>query len=90
MKNLTKKDLVVIHLLRHKNISGLEALNLYQTYRLATVIYSLRNQGAVIQTVNEQHRDGFHARYFLVDDHSLFSIINQNTKIALNTVFKRS
>ena len=55
--------MILNHLIKHKHITPLVALNLYGCYRLASVIHRLRNKGYIIDTRIEPEG---HARYSLI------------------------
>ena len=49
-KKLTQKDKVLAHLQENKKINPLEALNLYGSFRLGAIIFTLREEGHNIET----------------------------------------
>lgn len=53
------------HLREHGSITDLEALRLYRIRRLSGRIYEIRGAGWTIETRNEPHDGGYHARYVL-------------------------
>jgi len=53
----TKIKQVLKHLQTRKSITQLEAANLYGAYRLASIIFNLREQGYNIVTINESKKD---------------------------------
>lgn len=53
------------HLVEHGSITDLEALDLYRIRRLSGRIYELRGADWPIETRNEPHAGGYHARYVL-------------------------
>ena len=56
-KKQTKQDKVLTHLQTHGNITPLEALNEYGSFRLGAIIFNLRKEGYDITTniVPKQH-----------------------------------
>lgn len=67
-RKATHIENILGHLIDHQHISGLEALKEYGCYRLAPVIYNLRNAGIEITTAREKHggqNQGRHGRYHL-------------------------
>ena len=65
--NNTHQTQVLAHLKQGKTISPVEAINLYNCYRLSAVINRLRNVGHDIATHSEPNLNGkgIHARYEL-------------------------
>ena len=49
-KKTSKKDKVLTHLQTHGNITPLEALNEYGSFRLGAIIFNLRKEGHDITT----------------------------------------
>ena len=49
-KKLPQKDKVWAHLIENKKINPLEALNLYGSFRLGAIIFTLREEGHNIET----------------------------------------
>ena len=49
-KKETKQDKVLTHLQTYGNITPLEALNLYGSFRLGALIFNLRKEGYEIET----------------------------------------
>ena len=58
---------VLDHLKQGRTLTQADAIELFQCYRLSSVIHILRNQGYDIVTYNERNtrRKGTHARYEL-------------------------
>ncbi|HEY4756034.1 MAG TPA: helix-turn-helix domain-containing protein [Ignavibacteriaceae bacterium] len=52
-----KKRLIAEHLKRGESITGLQALALYDAYRLSSTINRLRNEGLKIETTMIQRDD---------------------------------
>ncbi len=65
--NHTHQTQVLDHLKKGQTISPVEAINLFNCYRLSAVINRLRNVGYDIATHNEPNLNGrgTHARYEL-------------------------
>lgn len=65
--NHTHQTQVLDHLKKGRTISPVEAINLFNCYRLSAVINRLRNVGYDIATHNEPNLNGrgTHARYEL-------------------------
>lgn len=57
---------VLAHLEQYGSISPLEAMRKYMIHRLAARVLELRKLGWPIETVNEKHEGGTHARYVLL------------------------
>jgi hypothetical protein len=49
-KKTSKKDKVLTHLQTHGNITPLEALDKYGSFRLGAIIFDLRKEGHDIET----------------------------------------
>lgn len=65
MKN-SKHQEIKIHLLNGKSLTGLEAIQLFNVYRLSSVINRLRNEGIPIETKMIQREDGTtYAKYYI-------------------------
>ena len=58
---------VLDHLKQGRTLTQADAIELFQCYRLSSIIHILRNQGYDIVTYNERNtrRKGTHARYEL-------------------------
>ena len=58
---------VLDHLKQGRTLTQADAIELFQCYRLSSIIHILRNQGYAIATYNERNtrRKGTHARYEL-------------------------
>lgn len=65
--NNTQTAQVLNHLKQGRTITQVDAIRLFQCYRLSAIIKRLRNQGCEIVTYNERNRSGTgcHARYEL-------------------------
>lgn len=65
--NHTQVNQVLDHLKQGRTLTQADAIELFQCYRLSSVIHILRNQGFDIVTYNEHNtrRKGTHARYEL-------------------------
>lgn len=64
---MTQKEAVLAHMKKGKSITPLDALRLFGCFRLAAVIYKLREDGHVINMVMVPQADGNpFARYRLV------------------------
>ena len=62
----TQTGHVLHYLEEHGSISPREALVEWHVYRLAARIKELRDMGYRIETINEKHEGGTHARYVLL------------------------
>lgn len=63
----TKLERVLSHLIDYGTISPREAMDDYQCWRLSAVIHTLKKAGIPIDTQQEPHDGGVHARYLLID-----------------------
>lgn len=63
----SKSDLILNHLLDGKGITQRIAIDLYQHYRLASVINRLRNRGFNIETTMIITDTASYARYKLIE-----------------------
>ena len=61
----TKLERVLTYLITHGSITPAEAHQHCQCWRLAAVVHTLKKAGIVIQTRQEAHEGGYHARYWL-------------------------
>lgn len=63
----SKHKLIKQYLLNGNELSGLSALNLFNVYRLSSVINRLRNEGLDIKTtmIQDDKSDVFYAIYFI-------------------------
>lgn len=61
----TKLERVLAHLIEVGNISPREAMDQYQCWRLSAVIHTLKKAGIHIETHQESHEGGTHARYVM-------------------------
>lgn len=63
----SKHKLIKQYLLNGNELSGLSALNLFNVYRLSSVINRLRNEGLDIKTrmIQDDESDVFYAIYFI-------------------------
>lgn len=61
----TKLESVLTYLTDKGNISPGEALKHCKCWRLSAVVHTLKKAGIRIETHQEQHKGGFHARYYL-------------------------
>ena|SRR5690606_29460910 len=80
MKKQPKKNYVIAHLLVRGNISSWEAITAFRHTRLAQVIHELREDGAKIETLDEKHEGGTHARYILIDRKTLVKALPKMTR----------
>lgn len=62
----TQKEQIKKYLLSRKTITPLQALNKFGCFRLAAVIYKLKNEGLKIVTEMEYNKNKQFARYRLV------------------------
>jgi len=70
-KKVTKLGLVKAHLLKHKSITSLEAIEKYSATRLSAIIFTLRKKGFGIVTKDVTIKDRFnnncvYGKYVLV------------------------
>jgi hypothetical protein len=66
MSRVASQEKQVLALLsRGGEITPLDALNQFRCFRLAAVIHTLRRKGHDIETLDEHHDGGVHARYRL-------------------------
>lgn len=65
--NNTQVTQVLAYLKQGRSITQVDAIRLFQCYRLSAIIKRLRNQGYEIVTYNERNSlsNGTHARYEL-------------------------
>lgn len=61
----TKLESVLAYLTDKGTISPGEALQHCKCWRLSAVVHTLKKAGIPIQTHQEKHEGGFHARYYL-------------------------
>lgn len=61
----TKLESVLAYLTEKGNISPSDALKHCNCWRLSAVIHTLKKAGIIIETHQEAHEGGFHARYYL-------------------------
>ena len=73
-KKLTQKELVLKHLEENKKINPLEALNLYGSFRLGAIIFTLRKEGYDIET--KMKNNGVKKNHFA--EYHLTEKINDN------------
>ena len=62
----TQKEQIKKYLLSRKTITPIQALNEFGCFRLAAVIYKLKNEGLKIVTEMEYNKNKQFARYRLV------------------------
>jgi hypothetical protein len=62
----TQKEQIKKYLLSRKTITPIQALNKFGCFRLAAVIYNLKNEGLKIVTEMEYNKNKQFARYRLV------------------------
>jgi hypothetical protein len=62
----TQKEQIKKYLLSKKTITPIQALNKFGCFRLAAVIYKLKNEGLKIVTEMEYNKNKQFARYRLV------------------------
>lgn len=67
MNKTTQDQTILNHLQSGRSITAVEAVRLYNCYRLSAIIKRLRNSGYDIVTYNERNSSGTgtHARYEL-------------------------
>lgn len=70
-KKISKTDKIIEHLNKHGSITSMEAIELYGATRLSAIIYSLRNKGYMIDTIDMPFIDRFgnksvYGKYVLV------------------------
>lgn len=61
----TKYEKVLEHLKKHGSITSWEAITKYRATRLSDIIFRLRKEGHIIETLPEKNTDGAgtHAKY---------------------------
>jgi hypothetical protein len=65
---VSKTQLILQHMQEEGPISGLEAMQRYNLYRLSSSIHSLRKQGHLIVTeMVKRHNDVEYAQYILIN-----------------------
>ena len=66
--NNTQLNQVLSHLKQGRSITQIDAIRLFNCYRLSAIIQRLRNAGYDIVTHNERNNSGIgrHARYELI------------------------
>ena len=66
--NNTQLNQVLSHLKQGRSITQMDAIRLFNCYRLSAIIQRLRNAGYDIVTHNERNNSGIgrHARYELI------------------------
>lgn len=72
-KKMNKTEKVLEHLRTHGSITSLEAIELYGATRLSAIIFSLRNRGIRINTIDLPFVDRFgtkstYGKYILIED----------------------
>lgn len=72
-KKMNKTEKVLEHLRTHGSITSLEAIELYGATRLSAIIFSLRNRGIRINTIDLPFVDRFgtkstYGKYVLVEN----------------------
>ena len=67
--NNTQLNQVLSHLKQGRSITQIDAIRLFNCYRLSAIIQRLRNAGYDIVTHNERNNSGIgrHARYELIN-----------------------
>lgn len=67
--NNTQLNQVLSHLKQGRSITQIDAIRLFNCYRLSAIIQRLRNAGYDIVTHNERNKSGIgrHARYELIN-----------------------
>ena len=53
----SQKDQILQHLIRHQQITAMDALNEYGCFRLAARVYDLKKEGHEIE--EERHSEGY-------------------------------
>ena len=68
--NNTQLNQVLSHLKQGRSITQIDAIRLFNCYRLSAIIEKLRRQGCDIVTHNERNKSGIgrHARYELMKE----------------------
>ena len=68
--NNTQLNQVLSHLKQGRSITQIDAIRLFNCYRLSAIIEKLRRQGYDIVTHNERNKSGIgrHARYELMKE----------------------
>ena len=72
-KKMNKTEKILEHLRIHGSITSLEAIELYGATRLSAIIFSLRNRGIRINTIDLPFVDRFgtkstYGKYILIED----------------------
>lgn len=62
----TKLEIVLEYLLEVGSITQRESMKLCESWRLSAIIHTLRKAGIQIDTRQEPHINGYHARYILI------------------------
>ena len=79
MAKKSKKDLVLIHLQMHGNITSWEAIEKFRATRLSAIIHTLRDEGHNITSTPEFNKESGtnYARYVLhtTDDKNQYSLL---------------
>jgi hypothetical protein len=57
---MNKTDLVRQHLRQHKTITSWEAIQKYRVTRLADVVWRLKNEGMIIDSIEEKNDNDNH------------------------------
>ena len=58
LKTMTQKEKIKKHLMKGKSLTAIQALNLFNCFRLAARIADLRNEGMKIYTENYMLKSG--------------------------------
>lgn len=86
----TQLNQVLGHLKQGRSITQVDAIRLFNCYRLSAIIKNLRNQGYEVVTYNERNSSGIgtHARYELrggvIIQPSIFDFNNNGIRIVLD------
>lgn len=60
---MTKKDLILQHLINKGSITSLDSFRLYNATRLSGIIFNLKKEGYAIDSIAEKGKDCVYARY---------------------------
>lgn len=61
----TKKEKVLNHLKEHGHITSMESFELYNATRLSGIIFNLKKEGYIIDTIDRKGKDCVYADYVL-------------------------
>lgn len=80
---MTKKDLVLSHLLNKGSITSIESFELYKATRLSGIIFNLKKEGYVIDTIDRKGKDCVYAEYVYKGKEETPYYQNKKSKLAL-------